>query len=132
MVRRDLVASLENLVKFAAHVTNPGDSVDQQEREHEVGSVGGGAIEIDVGVHVPQARDEVLAPGIDNMTCLRGNAGVNTGDSVPLDHHGGVGLGLACDRVDDGYVSDGKRLLCRCTQGQKGQDESELFWNIHF
>ena len=59
-VRGDVVASLKNGVECAAHVADAGDAVGEEERKNEVGAVCGGAVEVDVGVHVPEAGDEVL------------------------------------------------------------------------
>ena len=80
-VRGNLAASLENGVQFAAHIANAGYAIGEEERENEIGSVGGSVIEVHVGMHIPQARDQVFALGIDNLSCVgiaparRGNAG---------------------------------------------------------
>ena len=51
---------------------------------------------------------------------------------TPLDHHCGVRLGLAGDRVDDGYVGNGERLLRRGTQRENPhRKKGKLFEDSH-
>jgi hypothetical protein len=49
----DLITSLENLVKFAAHIANSSDSIREEEWENKIGPVGSRAVEVDMSVHIP-------------------------------------------------------------------------------
>ena len=122
-VRGDLVAGVEDGVERAAHVADAGDSVGEEEGEDEVSAVGGGRVEVDVGVHVPEAGDEVLAFGVDDLSGLwfESRGASDAGDAVAVDDDGGVGLGCAGDGVDDGCVGDGEGLRV----GAEGQGEDD-------
>ena len=121
------LASLENGVQLAAHIADAGYAVGEEERQNKIGSVSSSVIEIDVGMHIPQAGDEVFALGIDDLSCLGIAAarGSNTGDAVSADRYRGVGLRLARNRVDHGYVGDAERLCAsRRDVKRTGQKQS--------
>jgi len=110
----DLVASVQDGVEVAAHIAYAGDAVGEEEREDEVGAVGGGAAEVDVGVHVPQTGDEVLTGGVDDLAGGRRARGARDRvDAIVVDHDGAIRLGLSGDGIDDGDVRDGKGLRTR-------------------
>jgi hypothetical protein len=66
----DLIAGVENRIKCAAHVADPGDAVGEEEWKHEIRAIGSGTVEVDVSVHIPQAGDEIFAMGVDDLSGL--------------------------------------------------------------
>src|ERR1700722_5696213 len=131
-VRGYVIAGLEDGVEGAAHIADAGDTVGEEERKDKVGTVGGSAIEVDVGVHIPEARNEVLALGVDDLACFGISSGgvSDAGDAIAVDDHGGVGLNFAVGDVDEGCVSNGEGLRL-CAGHQKGQEEKELLEDRH-
>jgi hypothetical protein len=119
----DLVAGVENRIKCAAHVADTGDAVGKEEWEDEVVAVIGHAVEVDVGVHIPKAGDEVLALGVDDLPCFGSvPAGIlHAQDSVSVDDDGGIGVHGSVGNIDDLRVRDGERL----GSGTRGQGKSE-------
>ena len=61
----DLVAGVENRIKCAAHVADAGDSVGEEKWQNDIRAIGGGAVEVDMRVHVPETGDEICAMGVD-------------------------------------------------------------------
>ena len=106
---------LKNGVQLAAHIADAGHAISEKERENQVTSISGGVIEVHVGVHIPQARDEVFPLGIDNLSWvgIATSRWSNAGDAVSANRYRAVRLCLARDRVDDRYVGDGERLRPR-------------------
>jgi hypothetical protein len=119
----DLIAGVENRIKCAAHVADPGDAVGEEEWKHEIRAIGSGTVEIDVSVHIPQAGDEIFAMGVDDLSGLRFESGAarNAGDSIAIHDYGCVGLDFAVHGVDNFGVDNGKslRLSAKCQQRQK-------------
>ena len=75
-----------------------------------------------MGVHVPEARYQVLTVSIDDLAGFWSGlgAGSDAGDAVVVDGDGGVGMGLSGDGVDNRGVGDGEGL-CSGAEGQKAE-----------
>jgi hypothetical protein len=110
----------------------PSDTVGEEEGKDKVGAIGGGAIEIHMGVHIPEARNEVLALGVDDLASLgiRPGGVSDSGDAIAVDDHSSVGLNFAVGDIDEGCVGDGEGLRL-CAGHQKGQGEEELLKDRH-
>ena len=88
------LARVQHGVEIAAHVANAGDAVGDEERKDEVGRRSRcGPVEVDMGVHVPEAGDEVLALGVDDLSSfgIELGGGSNGGDSVAVNDYGELG-----------------------------------------
>jgi len=88
-----------------------------------------------VGVHVPEAGDEVLAVGIDDLARFEigFGGGDDAGDAVLFDDDGGVGLGFSGDRVDYGCVGDDEGLRVSAeSQKAEGQEVLEDSHRLFF
>lgn len=85
-----------------------------------------------MGVHVPKARDEVLAFGVDDPAGFEiGFGGCDdAGDAVFVDDYGGVGLGFAGDGVDDGGVGDDEGLRVG-GDGKDSKGKKEVIEHLH-
>ena len=131
-VRGYVIAGQEYGVEGAAHIADAGDSIGEEEGKDEVGAISSGTVEVDVGVHIPEARNEVLALGVDDLACFGiGFGGVSdAGDAIAVDDHGGVGLTFAVGDIDERCVGDGEGLRL-CAGHQKGQEEKELLEDRH-
>ena len=123
----DFVAGVEDGVECRAHVADAGDAVGEEEREDEVSAIGGGGVEVDVSVHVPEAGDEVLAGRVDDLPGFgfQAGGGFDAGDAVAGDDDGGVGQGFAGDCVDDCDVGDGEGLGVGARRGGYEGEECE-------
>ena len=62
----DLVAGVENRIKCAAHVADAGDAVGEEEWQNDIRAIGGGAVEVDMRVHVPETGNEICTMGVDD------------------------------------------------------------------
>ncbi len=119
-------AGVQDPVQVAAHIADAGDAVGEEEREDEVGAVIGHAVEVDMGMHIPQAGDEVLALGVDDLPCSGSVfAGMlDAEDAVALDDDGGFGVYCAVGNVDELRVRDGERLRGGIRGEGKGEKEA--------
>jgi hypothetical protein len=88
----DLVAGVENRIKCAAHVADTGDAVGEEEWQNDIRAIGGGAVEVDMRVHVPETGDEICAMGVNYPSGLgfEPGAACNTGDSIALNDYGRI------------------------------------------
>jgi hypothetical protein len=95
------------LLELAPHVAHRGHTVDDEQGE--------GAVEVaQVRMHVPQARDEVLAGAIDDPGrggIPRGPLRADRSDPALLDDNGHVGFGSGARSVDDSHVADDQDIL---------------------
>jgi hypothetical protein len=119
----DLAAGVKHRIECAAHVADTGDAVSQQQRQHNIRSIGSGAVEVDVRVHIPQTGDEICSMRVDELCSLGVAPGavLHPGDAIAIDDDGGVGLDGAAYGVDDVGVGNGKglRLSGKGPQGQR-------------
>ena len=85
-----------------------------------------------MGVHVPEAGDEVFALGVDDLSGFGVEFGgwSDRGDAVAVDDYGSVGLGLSSDGVDDRSVSDGEGLRVG-VEGDDGEGKKEVMEDSH-
>jgi hypothetical protein len=113
---------MEDWIKCAAHVADPGDAVGEEEWKYEIRAIGSGAVEVDVSVHIPQAWDEIFAASVDDLSGRRVKSGSarNPGDPIAVNDYGCVGLDCPVNGVDNFGVGNGKslRLNVKCQQGQ--------------
>jgi hypothetical protein len=108
-MRRDPAASLKHRVKDAAHVANACNAVGNKKGKDKVTAVLRGVIEVNVGVHVPQSRDEVLTVGINGLNRMLPTPadGRNT---IAVDSHRAIGSSFSSNRVNDSYVDNAECL----------------------
>lgn len=119
----DLVAGVKHRIECAAHVADAGDAVGQEQWQHDIRSIGSGAVEVDVRVHIPQTGDEICAMRVDDLCSLGGEPAAvrHAGDAIAINDDGCVGLDGAAYRVDDVGVGNGKGLCLsgKCPQWQR-------------
>ena len=123
----DRGASVENHVEVAAHIANSGDPIRKEEREDQVTAILSHTVEVDVGMHIPKTRDEILPFGIHHSSGLWDvPAGMqDADDAIPVDDHGGVGLYRAVCDVDQSGVCD-RQCLRRGGGGEGNKQEQAL------
>ena len=124
-MRGDGRSRVQDGIQLAAHVANTGDAVGQQQRQNEVGTRGGRPIEVDVGMHVPESWDEVLALGVDDPASPGADAGgrAHPDDARAGDNHCPIGLNRAGGDIDYVGVNDGQLLRLRGPGAQKDGEE---------
>jgi len=131
-VRGYIGPRLQHRFKLAAHVADAGDAVGHEQGQNQVGAGGRRAVEIHVGVHVPQPRNEVLAGGINHPArwWLAGRT-AHLRNAFAGHHHRHVGLDFAGGHVDHVGVHDGELLGLRGTDGKNESRGNQKFINSH-
>src|SRR5580658_3335441 len=127
-VRCDLAAGVQHRIEYAAHIPDARNAIGKQKRKDEVGAIGGGVVEIYMGVHVPKTRNEKLAAGIDHLSrdWLVFGGRSDVGYAISIDCHCGVGLRPAVRDVDERDVSDGESL--RASERREDTDSDQETW----
>ena len=83
-----------------------------------------------MGVHIPEARDQVLACRIDDPPCF-GFPGVSYArDAIPIDDDRGPRLGFAVCNINDRRIDDGDGLRSRA-RDQENQSGQQVMGDSH-
>ena len=119
-MRGDRVPCLEYRAERTAHVANASDAECDEEGKDEILAIRCGVIKEDMGVHIPKARDQKAAVGIDDRAGGRRWAMNDHGsDSASLDNNRASGMKSSIADIDDGSVRDREGLRRRAESGKQ-------------
>ena len=111
---RDFFSQRHQRFEVTAHIPHAGDSIGEQEREHEFSAAVRFARGGQMHVHVRQAGDEKLPAGVENLrapwNCDR-RRWTQSCDSFSFNDYGLVGSWLSASHIDDSDVGDDQSVL---------------------
>jgi hypothetical protein len=116
----DRISCLKHRAERTAHVAHTGDAECDEERKDEIIAIRCGVIKEDMGVHIPEARDQKAVLGIDDRAGGRRWAMNDHGsDSASLDNNRTSGMKSSIADIDDGGVRDRECLRRRAESGKQ-------------